>query len=321
MNRFRKLGGLLFSLTLLGLSLLAWSERQAIYDWYRLRGYDPPKQVVQLAGDTTMNDYARKVFYVNHPLLEDKAGFNQHCPQTEQTIVLGCYVKNGGIYIYDVSDPRLKGVEQVTAAHELLHAAYDRLNESEKSNVIGLIKKAYAEVNNKRIRKSIASYQKAGADINDELHSILGTEVRDLPAELETYYQKYFENRVKIVGYSEAYEQVFNANQAKISRLEGQINSLKSELNSLKSFIDSRQTKVAADYQRLQQLADSGQTKAYNKQVPIYNGEVSKLRAAITSFNQKVELINDLIKQYNQLGVEQSELYEALDSHVKSPPQ
>ncbi len=306
MSRFRKLGGLLFSLTLLGLSLLAWSERQAIYDWYRLRGYDPPKQVVQLAGDTTMNDYARKVFYVNHPLLEGKAGFSQHCPQTEQTIVLGCYVQNSGIYIYDVRDPRLKGVEQVTAAHELLHAAYDRLSENEKSNAIGLIKKAYAEVTNQRIRKNVASYQKAGADINDELHSILGTEVRDLPAELETYYQKYFENRAKIVEYSEQYERVFSANQTKIGQLGEQINALKRTIKDLEQNLTAERASLEGERSNIKTQA---QADIFNQRVNSYNDSVAYL-------NQLVSQHNSLVREYQQIAIQQQELYKAINSNA-----
>ena len=35
-------------------------------------------------------------------------------------------------YIYNVNDERLNGLKEVTAAHEMLHAAYERLPESDK---------------------------------------------------------------------------------------------------------------------------------------------------------------------------------------------
>ncbi len=320
MTKLRKVGGLLFSLALLGGVIFAWTQRQDLYDWYRLRGYDPPATVAQLARDTTMSGYSRKVFYVNHPDLESKGEFNQHCPQTEQTIVLGCYVKNGGIYLYNVQDKRLAGVEEVTAAHELLHALYDRLSDGEKSEVNGLLKQAYAGVNDPRIRKNISSYQREGANITNELHSILGTEVRNLPKQLEDYYQKYFSNRLKIVDYSENYEQIFTSNQAKIVSLKKDIDSAKTELNNLHSSIDSLRAQVSEDYDQLQQLSNNGQVEEFNNRVPAYNAKVNLLRAKIEEFNQKVSYVNELVRRYNQLSVEQSSLYRALDSHIKSAP-
>ena len=126
----KKVISYLFTLSILAAAVLAWSQRQAIYDWYQLRGYQPSNAVVKLATDTTMDDYARKVFYVNHPDIENKSEFSKNCPQAEQTIVLGCYVGNQGIYILNVKESQLNGVEQVTAAHELLDAMYGRLNGS-----------------------------------------------------------------------------------------------------------------------------------------------------------------------------------------------
>ena len=54
--------------------------------------------------------------------------------------MLGCYHSNqDGIFLYNVQDARLAGVQQVTAAHEMLHAAYDRLSTKDKNYVDGLL--------------------------------------------------------------------------------------------------------------------------------------------------------------------------------------
>ena len=257
----KKIFSLVFSLGLLLAVGLAWTQRQGIYDWYRLRGYDPPKVVAELARDTTMNNSARKLFYVNHPDIEGKDEFNQHCPQTEQTIVLGCYVQNRGIYIYDVTDKRLEGIEEVTAAHELLHAAYDRLGGDERNSVIGMLQKTYAQLKDTRIRKNVASYKKAGADIYDELHSILGTEVRNLPTELENYYKKYFNNRTLVVKYSEKYEIIFTDLKEKAKEIENQINALKQNIKSLENSLSIERASLEKDRSKVKTQA---QVDAYN---------------------------------------------------------
>src|SRR6185295_11567695 len=102
-----------------------------------------------------MTPDTRRLFYVYHPVLEDKQAFNSHCTDSEKTIVLGCYISRTGIYLYDVTDSRLNGVEQVTAAHETLHAAYERLSSSERKRVDGLTAQAFAQVTDQRIKDTI----------------------------------------------------------------------------------------------------------------------------------------------------------------------
>ncbi len=107
-------------------------NKQGLQDYYNLHNYQPPARMSEIATQDTFTDYGRKVFYVNYPSLSDKAVFAQPCPSStrEQTIILGCYHgPQAGIFLLNVTDPRLNGVQQVTAAHEMLHAAYDRLGE------------------------------------------------------------------------------------------------------------------------------------------------------------------------------------------------
>ena len=153
---------LLFWLALLGFAAL---NRQNIIDWWRLRQYQAPAAIASLADQATLTDYSRKVFYVNWPQQKDKTGFGSACPNNggEQTIVLGCYHGNqAGIYLLKVTDARLNGVEQVTAAHEMLHAAYDRLGQDERDKVDAMLTNYYKnELKDERILKTIEAYKKS----------------------------------------------------------------------------------------------------------------------------------------------------------------
>lgn len=197
------------SLTLVGLSALGLWQRQAVLDWWRLRDFAPSARIAELSQHTTMTDYGRKLFYVHHPELNDKYQFTQSCPTSEQTIVLGCYITHQSIHIYDVQDDRLNGIEEVTAVHEMLHAAYDRLSRGEQERIDALVAKAFNEYADERVKKVVASYEQRDASVvPNELHSIIGTEVRQLPPELEEYYSKYLANRLRVVEYSEQYEAI-----------------------------------------------------------------------------------------------------------------
>src|SRR5687767_5613101 len=91
------------SLAILAVPAVAWMQRDAIFDAWRLRNYSAPAEVVRLADATTMTSDSRRLFYVYHPALADKSTFNGVCTDSEQTIVLGCYVQHRGIYLYNVA--------------------------------------------------------------------------------------------------------------------------------------------------------------------------------------------------------------------------
>ena len=106
------------------------------------------------------------------------------------------------IALFDVTDPRLDGIEEVVASHEMLHAAWDRMSQGEKDRLTPLLDAAYAEqANNKDLVERMAFYARTepGEETN-ELHSILGTEVAHLSPALEKYYSQYFSNRQALVA-------------------------------------------------------------------------------------------------------------------------
>src|ERR1035438_2196603 len=130
----KALGWVIGLIVIISIGFLTWANRYNIYDTYRLYDYTPPTAITQLAAQTTMTPYAKKLFYVYHPTLEGSTSFNKDCQVTEQAIVLGCTAINRGIWLFNVSDPQLNGVEQVTAAHEMLHVAYSRLRSEEHTS-------------------------------------------------------------------------------------------------------------------------------------------------------------------------------------------
>lgn len=306
----------------IGLLVLAtvWYQRFALYDWARLRNYQPSAKIAQLATDTTMKDGTRRTFYAYHPVLETQESFNQHCQADEKTAVLGCYVRNRGIYLYEVPDARLKGVAQVTAAHEVLHAFYDRLSSSERKRVNDMTTAAYAKVTDERIRSTIQSYQDNGADVPNELHSILGTEVRELPAELEAYYARYFTDRSKIVGYLEQYEQEFSNRRSQITTDDARLNALKQQIEQLTASLDAQASRVNTEYARLQSLKRAGKIEEYNAAVNPYNALYNQYRADYNQYKSLLNEYNTLVGERNAIAAEESQLYKALDSRPSAVP-
>ncbi len=298
--------------------VVLWQHRN-ITDWLRLRNYTPPSRIAELAQHTQMTDEARKLFYVHAPELNDRRAFNLNCAGFEQTIVLGCYITHKSIFIFDVEDSRLEGIEEVTSAHETLHAAYDRLSAAEKQNVDRMTKNAFDGIKNERIKQVVRSYEERDSTVvSNELHSILATEVRELPADLEAYYRRYFTNRQAVVAFSEQYESVFTEKQNRIKFLSEQIEVIENELRQQKTTIDEYENILSNDAEQLSALRQEGKIEEYNSRVGPYNNRVGQYRTLIAAYNVKVQKMNQIVEEHNSLAVEQKELINAIDSHQPS---
>lgn len=301
------------------LGSVAAYERQNIYDWLALRNYQPPATIVQLANETTMNAYARKVFYVNHPVIDNKAAFNQPCPDNggEKTVVLGCYHPDqDGIYLLDVSDPRLNGVEEVTAAHETLHAIYGRLSTRERNYVDGLLMNYYLhDLHDKRILATIAAYKKSEPnDWVNEMHSVFGTEIAQLPAPLENYYKQYFTNRQKIAAYAAQYEAAFTSREAQVAQDDATLTTMKTQISSDESSLQSQDKTIVNDQSKLESLKSSGDYTDYNAGVPGFNSEVDTYNVLVTTARSLITQYNQLVITRNAIAVAENQLVQELSA-------
>lgn len=293
-----------------------WLHRYDIYDWAQLRSYQPSATIASLATDSGMNDYGRRLFYVNRPEVSDRDQFNSECTTAEQTIVLGCYTGTN-IYIFKVDDAKLEGVEEVTAAHEMLHAAYQRLSKSEKARIDGLVESAYKRVNDPHLTEIVASYKKTepGQELN-ELHSILGTEYSNLGPELEAYYTKYFSDRGKVVTLANKYKKVFEDIQNQVNSYDADLALRKAEINKQEEELSAKAAQLAAQKAQLVALQNSGQTAAYNAQVNAYNSQVAAYNNQIASTKKLIDEYNAIVIKRNVLTVQQQNLAQSLDSRV-----
>lgn len=298
-----------FTLILLGVVF-----RQDLYDQWRLSQYEPSARIEQIVEKTTMTATAQKYFYVAHPQIDKQAVFNEHCNIQEFSIVLGCY--NGqNIYLYDIKEKRLDGIVEVTAAHEMLHAAYDRLSSSERERVDAMTAAAYKKIDSKRIEKSIKEYNDADpSSVPNELHSILATEVKNLPADLEEYYAQYFLDRQAIVELSNKYEEAFSTRENQVNQLDGELVTLKAIIAAGQSRLEGLYAALDAKRTQLDALRSSGDTAGYNAAVDTFNNQVAEYNALAGSTTAQIDDYNAKVKERNDLAGEVQGLVEAIDS-------
>ncbi len=313
-----RIGRLLVLLVLAGVLFAVFLKVQVIRDAIRLHGYEPSQLVRQLADSTTMTDEARKLFYVNHPVVASRSSFSEHCSSRgEQTIVLGCYhAVDRGIYLFDVNDVRLTGVEEVTAAHEMLHAAYDRLGRGERQRIDRLLQDFNnTRVTDQRLKQTIAAYQKSEPrDVVNEMHSIFATEVADLPPELESYYGRYFQNRQKIVDYAERYQQEFSARRARVATLDRELAAIRIRMDGNRAALDRQEAAIEDQRNRLDELRASGNLAAYNTAVPVFNLQVDRYNTLIATTRAQIDEYNRIVAERNTLALEVKELAQSINS-------
>jgi uncharacterized protein YukE len=318
MRLFKRTAAAILMTGLLLSPLLIYLNARALSDWWQLRGYNPPATVSSLVSDDDMTQKARHIFYVNHPVIEsDVTQFRQDCGQSEKTIILGCYHSNqAGIFVFDVQVPRLAGIQQVTSAHEMLHAAYDRLNSKDRKQINSLLEDYYTnDLKDQRLIDTINAYKQSEPnDLVNEMHSIFGTEVANLPPALENYYSRYFTDRHKIADYAAAYQAEFTSRDAAIKADDAQLAAMKSQIDSQEQALQDELIQINSDRARLESERNGGQIDLYNSQVPVFNGEVGDYNSGVLKLRQEISAYNSLVDSRNAIAKELASLDKAIDT-------
>lgn len=277
-------------------------NRQFVVDQLSVWQYQPSEEVAQLAQRSAMNSQGKFYFYSTQPAVESAEKFNQECTKKEEsTAILGCY--NGrNIFIYNVTDARLDGIKEVTAAHEMLHAAYDRLTSEEKVKINILLEAEYERIkNNKDFTERMAFYARTEpGERANELHSIIGTEVPSVSPALEAYYEKYFTDRTAVVALHEKYASVFLSLQKRSYEISLQLTEIGNAIETQSKNYNEATTQLNADIATFNAEASSGGFASQAQFQAERNSLVARARQLDTNRNA----INQLIAQYNQLRQE-----------------
>lgn len=299
-------------------------NRQYIIDKYNAWEFKPSPEIAQIANDVGLNENGRFYYFASRPELDFAKEFNGECRSREQgNAILGCY-KNQRIYIYNVNDERLNGLKEVTAAHEMLHAAYERLPESDKKVVNTLLEKEYRKNSDAEFSKRMDYYKRnqPGEEYN-ELHSIIGTEFADISPQLEDYYKRYFNNRSQVVALHSKYSDKFK-------ELKQGSASLRKELENLSISINNASLKYNRDISNLNSEINTFNSRAKNGDFSSQEDFLNERRYLIKS-TRKLEQdranINRYIGQYeskrieyNKLVDESNSMYKAMDSTLAPAP-
>lgn len=317
---------LLLALFLVAAAVALWQNRVYVQDVLLVRQYEPSAEITAIAERASMSDVGTFYFYASHPTMQAASEFNQRCTRREpSSAILGCYV-NRQIYLFRIDNPELDGMEEVTAAHEMLHAAWDRMSDSDRNRVGSLLEQAYQANVTDKLEERMAYYERTqpGERIN-ELHSILGTEILTLSDELEAHYERYFMDRRAVVGLYDAYQQVFTELEQRAAELSNTIDTLSNDINESITEYNRSSDELNQAIEALNQRAvtldrtDFNAVLLFNQDREVLLGQVAALESQRERINQSIAEHNAKLEEYNEIVVRSNQLMSSIDSLSPAP--
>ena len=296
---------------------------QRAFDYIAAQNFRPDSQIASINDTLAFTSYGKQLFYASKPQLQTQQEFNSSCQATERTAaMLGCYYQRK-IFLFNVTNEELRGANEVTAAHEMLHAAYERLTIFEKADVDRLVDEQYQLLKDDSTIKSLVGYYEKAEprDVQNELHSIIGTTVVTLSPELESYYGQYFSNRGKIVQLNSDYNAVFKQVEKKAKDLVAQIEALGPAIESDLEIYDTDRDQMESDITVFNERATSGDfssRSAFTVARDSLVARVNELNARRAAINTRVDTYNQLVADLKVISVRSNELNQSING-ITSP--
>lgn len=321
--KHRILHGFASLLVFVAIAAGAYFYGPAAVDAVRASAFHPNSDIANVDSRIGLTARGQQIFYATTPAIEARDAFNNDCGSVERTAaILGCYVRDR-IYLYNIQGQELDGALEVTAAHEMLHAAYARLNIFEQASVNKMITAEYEKIkDNPDIKQEMQYYAQAepGEEIN-ELHSIIGTTIKDLPVELEQYYARYFSDRSAIVAMNIKYTAVFDEVNQQASALQAKITGEAAAIQQASDQYNADLSQLNSDIQSFNERATSGgftSQYAFTTARQALSARIDQMKDRQVALNQQIDIYNADVAAYNKLAVRAKQLNQSING-VEAP--
>jgi hypothetical protein len=338
--RRRIIGQIVALSILVGLFTAFW-YRNELFDMIAVARYAPSSEMSALATRTTMTTTAKNIFYTSTPTVDGTQRFNEQCGSHEKnSVTLGCYAPQSQcnvllarfishscmqITLYNVTDAKLDGIMEVTAAHEMLHAAYARVSSSGKHRLAQLLtdeQKKLADDASFNERMSVYA-DLTKEDQLDELHSIIGTEVALLPAELEAYYRTYFVDRSRVVTMYRTYADTFLVLRQQANQLAQSLDQQALEITSRSNAYNQAVASLNSQIREFNQRAQSGyftSRAAFDAERTVLEQEVLRIQTEQAQLRRAIDTYNSDKQRYETAAGDLSKLNNSIDSNLAPIP-
>lgn len=269
-----------------------------------LKGYQAPPEVADFAEKTGMSEKGKANLYRGEPVFLQGQVFKDTCLSKgfQGELAGGCMLSGPTksrfgipiaatrIYLLQIDDPEFIDHKYTTAAHEMLHIVYKRLDSKDRKRIDDLVEKEIAKrPDDKNITARVEAMKRLKKNYQDELHSQFGTVYGDLSPELEEHYKEYFSDRGKLLAIVERDGMTKRMRRQdelaqELSELNGKLTTMQGQLNSYKS---------------------SGDESGFNSLAP--------------EFNRMVNQYNTRAAEVRRINSEMVQFYQYIDPDYKPP--
>lgn len=303
-------------------------HRISIQNWWHGRDYKPSTEIVAIINELELTPEGLLLFNSTRPAISTGAAFRTNCAgidHTEPGYVVGCYTSSHRMHLFAVQDERIKKIMHITAAHELLHAAWSQLPHSEQKQLATQLQNLYEQLSteNNYLKKRMQLYADLpAASFANELHSVLGTEVAKLPDWLEKHYSKWFANRAHIAKLFAEYHSVFTDLQKEAEHIEAQMRTLRDQISQARTAYESKladyNTRVDKFNQRNQNYEFANKPEVFYKLSAQFTAQRDQLQHERAEISTQIEAYEKLRAKLQQVNAASQELNQQLDSTLST---
>lgn len=289
--------------------LVSWGALKGVFDsqltddeWLAKQTILP--EISAIASSSSMTAFAKRTLIENNPALVDRSTLNDLCSNSSG-VSFGCFRKKGNvtkILIADLRSSRVSEIVDVTTAHEMLHAAYDDLDEDAKLEFRKMAENFLKNSNERDfVFERLKLYEKEAAHGQlNEVHSILGTEILNLSPELELHYAKFFVNRASVVSKANSFKDIFDSHYMKIVEFDSTIEGLGARIEANQRAARIVEIEIKSK-ERLANMMSEVEIIALNRQISDYNNMVEEQKMDVAKYNSLVGKRNRVVDAISKL--------------------
>ena len=320
MNRGKKITILkwVFLVAVIVVAVSIFLNREWLYDFYRGKTYQPSSEMISIRNSLNLTSRGEFLFNASQPELNNRDEFNGYCRGSGNEIaILGCYT-NGNIYVYNITDKELDGIRELTTAHELLHAVYDRMPEADKEELSVSLEKVYQE-NLGIFKEDLDTYPEN--ERAEELYVRAGTEVKKLPDDLEKHYAEIFKDQDKVVGFYDKYIKVFKQLETELDQLEQEMKAIAANVEKKTIEYEANVNQLNSEIGEFNVCADTMGCFESEQEFNIRRNELvirqNALDAVYDEINAMINQYNEKVELYNRDVLRTEKLNEMINSNTK----
>ena len=280
-SRLARVFPTVLALALIAAGVLAFLGFHRLVDQYTVWTFRPSASVSTLIESSQLTDEGRFIFLASKPVIEPSLIFASSCASNQEgSGILGCYLpRDRSIHLFAVTEPRLAGLTDVVAAHEMLHAVWDRLTTAEQQQLVPLLEQEASKLGGDRAFQARLDYyaKNEPGQRDNELHSIIGTEIAAISPELEAHYAKWLGNRRALVQLQGKTNAVFTDLEKRSATLSAAMDALQATINDEYASYTSGYAQLNADIRRFNARTDFTSTR----QVDVAKGALESRRSSL----------------------------------------